>query len=134
MPNENQPNTNDREKPRRGVIYLCAPRPNRPHLPGHELSIDQQGVLCRAAAKALQTEIVGEFIDTRLDLEERPGLHQAMETIRAQRLDFLIVWSLDRLADDDQQLVKVAWHLGRVGTVPVPAEIAYRTVPLTSPE
>lgn len=134
MPNEHQPNTEDRKKPLRGVIYLREPEHHFLNAMGAEPPLDLQRELCRGTAHALQAEIVAELVDTKSDREERPGLREALETVCEQRLDFLIVWSLDRLADDYEQLVKVAWKLGRAGTIPVPAEIAYRTVPQTSPE
>ena len=36
-----------------------------------------------------------------------------------QRLDYLIVWSLDLLADFDDDAFEAAWHLGHAGTIPI---------------
>jgi hypothetical protein len=126
MPTTNQTKTKDRkEEPQRAVIYLSEPVPDDPNEPRDERTIDQQVVLCRYAAKALDLEVIGEFTDAWPELSTRPGLHQAMEAVRTQRLDFLIVSSLERLAEGYYDTVKVAWHLGRAGTVPVPAKVGF---------
>jgi hypothetical protein len=65
MPTTNQHETEDQKKPRRAVIYLSEPVPNDLDEPRDELSIDQQDVLCRCVAKALELEIVGVFADPR---------------------------------------------------------------------
>jgi DNA invertase Pin-like site-specific DNA recombinase len=49
----------------------------------------------------------------------RPGLYQALEAAQEQRLDYLIVWSLDLLADFDEDAFEAAWHLGHAGTIPI---------------
>lgn len=126
MPTANQHETEDQERSRRAVIYLSEPVPNGLDEPRDELTIDQQLALCRYAARVLQVEVVGEFANTRVDLALRPGLHQAMQAARTESLDFL----LERLADDYYDTVKVAWHLGRAGTVPVPAEVGSESLPV----
>ncbi|HEY7829540.1 MAG TPA: recombinase family protein [Solirubrobacteraceae bacterium] len=123
MPTTHQHETEDQEKPRRAAIYLSEPVPNDLDEPRDELSLDQQSVLCRCVAIALELEVVGVFADPRGDLVLRPGLRQAMVVIEAQRPDILIVSSLERLADSYHDIVKIVWKLGRAGTVPVPAEV-----------
>jgi hypothetical protein len=123
MPTTNQPKTEDREKPWRAVIYLSEPVPNYLDEPRDELSIDQQLVLCRCVAAVMQYEVVGEFTDSRADLASRPGLRQMIEAVETQRIDFLIITSLERLADSYHDITRIAWKLGRAGTVPVPAEV-----------
>ncbi|HWY18460.1 MAG TPA: recombinase family protein [Solirubrobacteraceae bacterium] len=97
--------------------------------PRDELSMDQQEVLCGYAAKALEVEVIGQFADTRADLASRPGLEQVLEIAQTQRLDFLIVSSLERLADNCHDAVWVAWHLGRAGTIPLPAGVGCELLP-----
>jgi hypothetical protein len=129
MPTANQPKTENRKEPQRAIIYLSEPMPSALDEPRDALSIDQQTVLCRCAAKALQFEVIGEFIDARPDLARRPGLRQVMATARTKQADFLIVSSFERLADDYYDTVRIAWHLGRLGTVPVPALTGWDSLP-----
>jgi hypothetical protein len=129
MPRTNQHETEDQKKPQRAAIYLSEPVPSDLDEPRDELSIDLQIVLCRCAAEAMQFEVVGEFADTQADLALRPGLRKAMKVAREQRLDFLVVSSLERLGDSYYDIVRVAWHLGLAGIVPVPAEVGLESVP-----
>jgi DNA invertase Pin-like site-specific DNA recombinase len=129
MPTTNQPETEDQKEPRRAAIYLSEPVPNYLDEPRDELSIDQQLVICRCVAKALQLEVIGVFADPRDDLALRPGLHQAMAVIETQRPDILVISSLERLADSYHDITRIAWKLGRAGTVPVPAEVGYESLP-----
>jgi resolvase-like protein len=123
MPTTKQHETEDREKPQRAVIYLSEPVPDYLDEPRDELSIDQQVVLCRCTAAGMQYEIVGEFTDSRADLALRPGLRKMIEAVETQRIDVLFVTSLERLAESYHDIVKIAWKLGRAGTVPVPIEV-----------
>lgn len=65
--------------------------------------------------------MVGEFLDIREFRFVRPGLYQALQLAEAERLDYLIVTSLDVLADFDEDRFEVAWHLGQAGTIPMEA-------------
>lgn len=114
----------DQEKPRiwRAAIYLSEPVPNGPDEPRSELSIDQQQVLCHLVARVQRIEVLGEFVDAYPHLPLRPGLHRALEFAQEQRLDYLIVSSLDRLADDPDAAFEAAWRLGHAGTAPLQAE------------
>lgn len=108
----------DREKPRvwRAAIYLCEPD-TKNGVTGP--SVTEQREVCRHQAKSLQATVVGEFVDTRKYGYLRPGLHQALETAQEQRLDYLIVWSLELLADLNEDAFEVAWRLGHAGTIPM---------------
>jgi DNA invertase Pin-like site-specific DNA recombinase len=128
MPTAHQHKTKDQKEPQRAAIYLSDSVPNGEGEPRDETSIEEQLVLCRCAAMALELEIVDVFID-RGDLASRSGLHQAMKAVRTQRLDFLIVSSLERLADSYYDTVRVAWHLGKAGTIPLPAEVGVQFLP-----
>ena len=114
----------DQETPRvwRAAIYLSEPVPNYLDEPRCELSVDQQRVLCRFAARAHRVEVLGEFVDTQPHLALRPGLHQALELAHKRRIDYLIISSLDRLADSYADALEVGWRLGHAGTIPMPAE------------
>jgi hypothetical protein len=112
----------DQEKPRiwRAAIYMC--EPNAKH--GiTEPSVPRQHAICRREAKILGVEVLGEFLDIQdFGLAvTRPGLYQALELARKERLDYLIVASLDVLADFDDDRFEVAWHLGEAGTIPIEA-------------
>ncbi len=102
----------------RAAIYLCEPDAKNGV---SEPTIARQRRLCRSAAGLLRVEVLGEFVDTRKYGSLRPGLYQALEAAQQQRLDYLIVWSLDLLADFDEDAFEVAWHLGHAGTIPMPA-------------
>jgi hypothetical protein len=112
----------DQEKPRiwRAAIYMC--EPNTKH-GVTEPSVPRQLALCRREAKRLGAKVLGEFLDTRAFglAVTRPGLYQALELTWEQRLDYLIVTSLDVLADFDADRFEVAWHLGQAGTIPMEA-------------
>jgi hypothetical protein len=114
----------DQEKPRiwRAVIYLAEPvkkadgRYTGP-------SIAEQRALCRSEAIRLQAKVIGEFVDIRRYADLRPGLYQALKLAQEERLDYLIVSSLDRLANNQEDFFEAAWYLGHAGTVPMPAEV-----------
>lgn len=110
----------DQEEPRiwRAVIYICEPNPKHGVT---EPSVARQGDLCRREAARLKAEVVGEFVDIREFRFVRPGLYQALQLAREQELDYLIVSSLDRLADCDGDRFEVAWHLGQANTIPMEA-------------
>ena len=129
MPPAHQDKTEDRETPLRAAIYLSEPVPDDQDEPRDDLSLDEQAALCRYGAKTLACEVVGEFIDMRTDLISRPGRVQALSAARKQRLDLLIVSSPDRLADNCYDALRVTWQLGRLGTIPLPAEVGFLPSP-----
>jgi DNA invertase Pin-like site-specific DNA recombinase len=100
----------------RVAIYLCEPSTNDGIT---EPSVPCQLAACRRTARRQKAEVVGEFLDIREFRSLRPGLHQALEAAQEQRLDYLIVWSLDLLADSDEDAFEAAWHLGQAGTIPI---------------
>jgi hypothetical protein len=110
----------DQEEPRfwQAVIYMCEPNPKHGVT---EPSVAQQLDLCRREATRLKVEVVGEFVDIREFRFVRPGLYHALQLAREQQLDYLIVTSLDVLADSDDDRFEVAWHLGQAGTIPTEA-------------
>jgi hypothetical protein len=110
----------DQEKPKiwRAVIYMCEPNPKRDVA---EPSIARQLELCRQEATRLEAEVVGEFVDVLKFRFVRPGLYQALQLARELEVDYLIVSSLDRLADFDDDRFEVAWYLGQANTVPMEA-------------
>jgi len=114
----------DREEPRvwRAVIYLYEPDAVGRTAGKKEASIVRQRALCRFEAARLGAEVVGEFVDVGLHAPMRSGLHMALETAQEQRVDYLIVASLDHLLDGiEDGAFEVAWRLGHAGTVPIPA-------------
>jgi Resolvase, N terminal domain len=110
----------DQEKPRiwRGVIYMCEPNTKDGVA---EPSVARQRDLCRREATRLRVEVVGEFVDIREFRYVRPGLYHALQLARERQLDYLIVTSLDVLADFGDDRFEVAWHLGQAGTIPIEA-------------
>jgi hypothetical protein len=113
----------DQEKPRvwRAAIYMCEPNAKRGV---SEPSVLQQRDLCRREATRLGAKMLGEFLDCQAFglAVTRPGLYQALELAWRERLDYLIVASMDQLASNCHDLFEVAWHLGHAGTVPMPVE------------
>jgi len=103
---------------RRAAIYMCEPNTKDGV---SEPSVPRQLALCRREAKRLGAEVLGEFLDTRAFglAVTRPGLYQALQLALEKRLDYLIVTSLDVLADFDDDRFEAAWHLGQAGTIPM---------------
>jgi hypothetical protein len=120
----------------RAAIYLREPDEGETSDLGNVPSVNKQRVSCRCAATVLHAEVVGEFVDTAGGSHSRPGLRRMLELAgRDQRLDYLIVSSLDRLADDRDEAFEIAWRLGFEGTVviPVDAEGEFPWTPGVSP-
>lgn len=110
----------DREVPRtwRAVIYLCEPAQDTGG-PLNGPSLAKQRADCRFKATVMRAEVVGEFVDEQPYVPLRPALHQALEFAQSQRLDYLIVSSLDLLADSPESVLETGWRLGHAGTIPV---------------
>jgi hypothetical protein len=112
----------DQQMPRvwRAAIYLrglgeeVSPICNVP-------SIWSQRMTCRCAATVIHAEVVGEFLDIAGTPLPHPGLGKVFE-LADERLDYLIVSSLDRLAVDRDEAFEVAWRLGFAGTVVIAAD------------
>jgi hypothetical protein len=128
MPKPNPREERDQEPlvTQRVIIYLSATGRPGSDGPQNELSIDQQRALCRSAAAELHAEVVGEFVDKRLSLPERPGLRQALAFADEQELDYLIVSSLDRLAWNVNEAFDISWRLVRTGAIAIPADREYK--------
>jgi hypothetical protein len=121
QPTKREEQHQEARRKRRAIIYMC--EPNTKH-DVTEPSVSRQRSLCRQEAKWLGAEVVGEFLDIRefgLGVT-RPGLYQALELAREQRVTYLILTSLDVLADFDDDRFQAAWHLGRAGTIPMLAK------------
>lgn len=120
----------------RAAIYLREPDEGETNDPGNVPSINKQRVSCRCAVTVLHAEVVGEFVDTVDRSRSRPGLRRMLELAgQDRRLDYLIVSSLDRLADDRDEAFEIAWRLGFEGTavIPVDAEGEFPWTPGISP-
>lgn len=114
----------DREEPRvwRAVIYLYEPDAVGRAAGKKKASIIRQRERCRFQAASLGAEVVGEFVDVGWHGPLRSALHMALETAQNQRVDYLIVASLDHLLDGtEDDAFEIAWRLGHAGTVPIPA-------------
>jgi DNA invertase Pin-like site-specific DNA recombinase len=97
-------------------------------------SVSAQRRACRKAAKALDAEVVGEFVDAPDTPLPRPGIEQVVEVAsKRPQLNYLIVYSLDRLGSDFDDVVDITRHLWSLHTVIVPAD-AKHAFPVTGPE
>lgn len=106
----------------RAAVYLCKDGIEEMQPLDGVPSIEQQRVLCRHTAAALDAEVIGEFADGQF-IGPRLGLQAVLELTREeQRLDYLIVSSLDRLASCVDDAFEVAWWLGFASTVVIPAD------------
>lgn len=128
MPKPNPREEHEQETPqvRRAVIYLREPVDGETNRTGIVPSIDQQRVRCRYMATALQAEIIGEMADLRRHSPYTPGLKKVLVAARREgRMDYLVISSLDRLADTVDGALEIAWHLAFVGTVVVSCDVKY---------
>jgi hypothetical protein len=110
----------DWQTPRRwrAAIYLRAPRLGETNRVGDVPSIDYQRWRCRYAATVLGVDVIGEFVDPPGASASRPALWRILEpAYQVQRLDYLVVSSLDRLASDRDEAFEIAWRLGFAGTI-----------------
>lgn len=114
----------DQERPRkwRAVIYLYEPDAVGRTAGKEEASVIRQSDLCRSKAASLRAEVVGEFVDVGWHAPRRYGLHMALETALARRVNYLIVVSLDHLLDGtEEDAFEVGWRIGSAGIYPIPA-------------
>jgi hypothetical protein len=113
-----------REIPRRrqAVIYLYESGRDETHPSDGEPSIDQQRQRCRHMATLLNVDVVREFAETRALSLLLPGLREVLVLAFWEKLDYLIVSSLDRLGDDLDEAFEIAWRLGFAGTLVVRAD------------
>jgi hypothetical protein len=116
----------DLERPRvwRAAIYLVDPVAAAESGRREGLPIDRQRELCRWQARRLGAAVLGEFVDADRHASLRSGLHQALEAAQEERLDYLIVPSLDVLMSNPELAFETGWRLGHAGTVPMTASEA----------
>jgi hypothetical protein len=102
MPKPNQHETDDQEKPHiiAAVIYLFKPEPIATKR-GHDNGVPPlaaQRKLCRYEAKRLGAKVIGEFVDVvGPHSSARPGFRRALDAARRQRLNLLIVITMDEV-------------------------------------
>lgn len=66
-------------------------------------------------AAKIGAEVCGEFVDKVADLRVRPMLYRATVLCEYERIDYLIISSLDRLPDNRNQALVTGLKLGRNG-------------------
>jgi hypothetical protein len=106
----------------RVAIYLCEPETQESDQSPNEPSIDYQRACCRCTAAAMHAEVAGEFIERRQSWYLRPALHELLySAAHDRRFNHLIVFSLDRLADDIDEAFEMAWVISSAGVEVTPA-------------
>jgi DNA invertase Pin-like site-specific DNA recombinase len=106
----------------RAAIYLCESGTLDQDESPDGLSIDYQRARCRCTAAAMHAEIAGEFIERRPSPVWRPALDQLLSSAAGgRRFNHLIVFSLDRLADDIDEAFETAWYISSAGVEVIPA-------------
>ncbi|WP_255784538.1 recombinase family protein [Mycobacteroides abscessus] len=85
--------------------------------------IDRQRGICKSSAARLGIHLVASFFDIgeRGDRTNRPGVVQLMAHAATRPMDFVVISSIDRLADRSEQL---AYLLHRLRCLGVKALIA----------
>jgi hypothetical protein len=102
MPKPNQHETDDQEKPRivGAVIYLFKPEPAAMKR-GQDSGVPPLAVqrkLCRYEAAERGARVIGEFADVvGPHSSARPGFRRALDAARRQRLNLLIVITMDEV-------------------------------------
>lgn len=120
--------TEDEEAPStwRAVIYMREPERDETSKLDKRLSVNNQRLAGRCAATVLNAEVVGEILETADTSLSRFGLERVMDLVNQEhRIDYLIVSSLDQLADDWEEAFEIAWRLGFAGTVVIPVDAAH---------
>lgn len=91
-------------------------------------SINTQRRICHREAKDLCAEVVGEFVDLAGTPLPHPGMERLLDRLDKEPwLDYLIVYSLDRLVPECEGAFIIGWHLGSTGTVLVSWAHAYES-------
>ncbi len=109
----------DRDRPRRkrAAIYLRGLGDGEADLVKVP-SINAQRFICHREAKDLCADVVGEFVDVAGTPLPHPGMERLVDRLdKKPRLDYLIVYSLDRLVPEREGAFIIGWHLGSTGTV-----------------
>ena len=123
-----EPEEHERETPEvcRAAIYLCGPELDDRNQLGDVPPIEKQRLHCRRVATVIDAEVVGEFVDESMSAPWRSGLHEALLLAAEGRpLEYLIVYSRERLASDCTEMFDVAWRLGLAGTAVIAADEHY---------
>ncbi len=91
-------------------------------------SINEQRRICHQEANDLEADVVGEFVDVAGPPLPHPGVEQLMDRLSKEpRLDYLIVYSLDRVVPEREGAFIIGWRLGSAGTVLVSWVHAYES-------
>jgi hypothetical protein len=117
----------DQDKPRRkrAAIYLRGFGDGETDLINIP-SINVQRRICHREAKDLDADVVDEFVDVAA--APLPGLGRLVDRLdKKPRLDYLIVYSLDRLVPEREAAFMIGWLLGSAGTVLVSWVHAYES-------
>jgi DNA invertase Pin-like site-specific DNA recombinase len=121
----------DHDRPRRkqAVIYLRGLGDGEADLINVP-SIDTQRQICHHEAKDLHAEVVGEFVDTAGASPPLPGFGRLVDRLdNGPRVDYLVVYSLDRLVPEREGAFITGWLLGSAGTILVSWAHAYDSAP-----
>ncbi len=128
MPTETSEEHNWEPEPCRAAIYLCGPEPDDADEIRDVPPIIQQRMYCRCLAAMMCAEVVGEFVDESITVPLSKFRDVLELAAKDRSLDYLIVYSKDRLARDCTEMCDVAWRLGNSGMAVLAAD-EYR-VPL----
>lgn len=101
----------------RAVIYLRTSRLDTPDEHWDGYSLENQRTTCRRVADSRDAEVIAEFTDTPVFDTDVPltGVEQLVALVTERDIDYLIVYSLDRLAFRYDHDIEVGWQLGRAG-------------------
>jgi DNA invertase Pin-like site-specific DNA recombinase len=124
---KNKDHGRERTRRKRAAIYLRGLDDSETHLVKVP-SINTQRRFCRYEAKELHAEVVDEFVDLASTPLPHPGMEGLLERLAHEpRLDYLIVYSLDRLVPEREGAFIIGRHLGSTGTVLVSWAHAYES-------
>ena len=129
MRNKRKREEHGRERPRRkrAAIYLRELGDSETHLIKVP-SINTQRRFCHCEAKDLHADVVDEFVDLAGTPLPHPGMERLLDRLdKEPRLDYLIVYSLDRLVPERDGAFLIGWALGSAGTVLVSWVHAYES-------
>lgn len=119
----------DQERPRRklAAIYLRGLGDGEAHLIKVP-SINAQRRICHLQAKDLYADVVGEYVDLAGTPLPHPGMERLLDRLgKEPRIDYLIVYSLDRLVPERDGAFLIGRALGSAGTVLVSWAHAYES-------
>lgn len=97
----------ERQRTRQAAIYLRGSRKDVAE-PIKAPSINKQRAACQDMAKVLHADVIGEFIDKARTPLSDPGINRLMVVVSASPwIDYLIVYSLDQLTPDRDEVLKI---------------------------